>query len=194
LKQKVEQVSVNQLSDSQAYAMLWVNILKKKRKTGHTARPKADFATLCPILIICIIPAPSMWSQRFMSDFRRLLVVAIAILAAPLSAADTTPDIEHGKATFNTMCGVCHSVQVTGGPIEGPNLVGVVGRPAGSQPDFTKYSPALKASKLIWSTETLDQFLVSPMTMVPGTLMPMLIPDDKTRADVVGYLSTLKKE
>ena len=41
---------------------------------------------------------------------------------------------------------------------------------------------------------TLDQFLVSPMAMVPGTFMPMLIPDDKTRADVVGYLSTLKPE
>lgn len=116
------------------------------------------------------------------------------MVAAPLCTAGTTPDIEHGKATFNTMCGVCHSVQKTGGPHEGPNLIGVVGRPAGSQPDFPKYSEALKASKLIWSTETLDKFLVSPMTMVPGTLMPMLIPDDKTRADVVGYLSTLKQD
>jgi cytochrome c len=133
-----------------------------------------------------------------MSNFGRLFAVAIAIFAAPLSAADSagepTPDIEHGKATFNTMCGVCHSVQKTGGPHEGPNLIGVVGRPAGSQPDFPKYSEALKGSKLIWSTESLDKFLVSPMTMVPGTLMPMLIPDDKTRADVIGYLSTLKPE
>ena len=104
------------------------------------------------------------------------------------------PDIENGKATFHTMCSVCHSVQQTGGPVEGPNLIGVVGRPAGSQPDFAKYSDALKASKLTWSVETLDQFLVSPMAMVPGTFMPMLIPDDKTRADVVGYLSTLKQE
>jgi cytochrome c len=129
-----------------------------------------------------------------MSNFGRFFAVAIAIFAAPLCTAGTTPDIEHGKATFNTMCGVCHSVQATGGPIEGPNLIGVVGRPAGSQPNFTKYSEALKASKLIWSKETLDKFLVSPMAMVPGTLMPMLIPDDKTRADVIGYLSTLKKE
>ena len=133
-----------------------------------------------------------------MSDLRRLFVVAIAIFAAPLSTADSpadaAPDIEHGKATFNTMCGVCHSVQKSGGPAEGPNLIGVVGRPAGSQPDFHKYSEALKASELIWSAETLDQFLVNPMAMVPGTLMPMLIPDDKTRADVVGYLSTLKQD
>ncbi len=104
------------------------------------------------------------------------------------------PDIENGKATFNTMCSVCHSVQQRGGPVEGPNLVGVVGREAGSRSDFSKYSDALKASKLIWTVETLDLFLRSPMAMVPGTFMPMLIPDDKTRADVVGYLSTLEKE
>jgi cytochrome c len=90
------------------------------------------------------------------------------------------------------MCGVCHSVQQTGGPVEGPNLLGLVGREAASQPDFAKYSPALKASNLTWSAETLDRFLVNPMAMVPGTLMPMLIRDDKTRADVIAYLATLK--
>jgi cytochrome c len=130
-----------------------------------------------------------------MSKFRRLFFVVAAALVAPtLWAADAKPDIENGKATFNTMCNVCHSVQKTGGPIEGPNLLGLVGRAAASQPDFAKYSPALKASKLTWSMETLDKFLVSPMAMVPGTFMPMLIPDNKTRADVIAYLATLKKE
>ena len=134
-----------------------------------------------------------------MSDLRRLFAVALTAFAVPLGAADssadtTTPDIENGKATFNTMCVVCHSVQKTGGAVEGPNLIGVVGRAAGSQPDFRKYSAALKESRLIWSEETLDKFLVNPMKLVPGTLMPMLIPDDRTRADVVGYLATLKQE
>lgn len=128
-----------------------------------------------------------------MSDFWHKLVVAIALSAPAVCAADAPgPDIENGKATFQTMCGVCHSVQKTGGPAEGPNLIGVVGRPAGSQPQFTKYSDALKASDLHWTVETLDEFLKSPMALVPGTFMPMLIPDDKTRADVVAYLETLK--
>lgn len=124
-------------------------------------------------------------------------ILASAIFASAGCAADpssdSSPDIEHGKTTFNTMCSVCHSVQQTGGPIEGPNLLGVVGREAGSQPDFTKYSAALKDSKLTWSKNTLDEFLLSPMKMVPGTFMPMLISDDKTRADVVAYLATLKQ-
>ena len=126
-----------------------------------------------------------------MSGFRRLFVVVAAVMAQAPCAANR-PDVENGKATFNTMCGVCHSVQKTGGPHEGPNLIGVVGRKAGSQPEFTKYSAALKASGLTWSTKTLDKFLVSPWDKVPGTFMPMQIPDNKTRADVVAYLATLK--
>jgi cytochrome c len=129
-----------------------------------------------------------------LSVLRSSLVAVTAILAPALHAADSAPDIENGKATFNIMCSVCHSVQKTGGPVEGPNLLGLVGRQAGSQPDFTKYSAALKASGLTWSTQNLDQFLVSPMKMVPGTFMPMLIPDDKTRADVIAYLSTLQPQ
>ncbi|RYD89812.1 MAG: c-type cytochrome, partial [Sphingomonadales bacterium] len=107
--------------------------------------------------------------------------------------AGTKPDPEKGKATFAVMCGVCHSTQESGGPIVGPNLIGVVGRKAGSQPDFREYTPALKAYDVTWSVKTLDKFLISPMASVPGTAMPMLIPDDKTRADVVAYLATLKK-
>jgi cytochrome c2 len=128
-----------------------------------------------------------------MSGFRRLFVIAAAIMVPAVCAAGAKPDIESGKATFNAMCGVCHSVQKTGGPIEGPNLLGVVGRKAASEPEFAKYSSALKASKITWSKKTLDSFLLNPMAKVPGTIMPMLIPDDKTRANVVAYLATLKK-
>jgi len=127
---------------------------------------------------------------------RLFLVVAAAVLASCSSAADTSvaaPDIENGKATFNIMCAVCHSVQKTGGPVEGPNLLGLVGRQAASHPGFSKYSNALKASNLIWNVDVLDRFLSNPMQTVPGTIMPMLIADDKTRADVIAYLATLKE-
>ena len=127
-----------------------------------------------------------------MSAYRRLFVVAAAI-AAPAVCAAAAPDAQHGKAAFNAMCGVCHSVTESGGPVEGPNLLGVVGRDAGGEPDFPMYTAALKASKITWSAETLDKFLTNPSAMTPGTAMPMQISDDKTRADVVAYLATLKK-
>ena len=129
-----------------------------------------------------------------MFEIRRVFVVAAAVVAPTMCAAGSKPDIEHGKETFNTMCGICHSVQETGGSNQGPNLLGVVGRKAGSEPEFHMYSPALKDSGIKWSKKTLDKFLLNPMEKVPGTIMPMLIPDDKTRADVVAYLATLKKK
>ena len=128
-----------------------------------------------------------------MSEFHRLFVLAAVIMAPALCAAGPKPDIEKGKATFNVMCSVCHSAQETGGANQGPNLLGLVGRKAGSQPDFTMYSEALKSSGITWSKKELDKFLVNPGEKVPGTLMPMQIPDDKMRADVVAYLATLKK-
>jgi glucose/arabinose dehydrogenase len=74
---------------------------------------------------------------------------------------------------------------------QGPSLVGVVGRPAGWLPHFT-YTQALKASGYTWDTKTLDHFLANPMMAVPGTTMPMPVPDPQSRADVIAYLSSLK--
>jgi cytochrome c len=128
-----------------------------------------------------------------MSEFRRLLVIAVAAVAPAVCAAGHKPDVQNGKTTFANNCGVCHSVQETGGPNQGPNMLGLIGRKAGSQPEFPLYSPALKASGITWSKKTLDKFLVNPGAMVPGTVMPLQIPDDKTRVDVIAYLATLKK-
>ncbi len=129
-----------------------------------------------------------------MAANRRFFVVAAAIVAPVLCAAAAKPDIENGKTAFTNMCGICHSVQKEGGPKPGPNLLGVVGRKAASEPGFTGYSPALKDSRITWSKKTLGKFLTDPNAMVPRTLMPIPIADSKTRADVVAYLATLKKK
>ena len=128
-----------------------------------------------------------------MSAIRPFIFFAAAALAPAFCVAGSKPDIANGKATFGIMCSVCHSTVPTGGPTVAPNLLGVVGRKAGSQPEFAQYTEALKASGIVWSTKALNKFLINPMATVPGTAMPMLIPDDKTRADVVAYLATLKQ-
>jgi cytochrome c len=128
-----------------------------------------------------------------MFSYRRLIIVASTMVASAVCAAAAKPDLENGKTTFNAMCGVCHSVQNAGGPTLGPNLLGIVGRKAATEPDFPLYTPALKDSKITWNKKTLDKFLVNPMAKVPGTAMPMQIPEKKTRTDVIAYLATLKK-
>jgi cytochrome c len=73
-------------------------------------------------------------------------------------------------------------------------MVGIVGRKAATQPEFTMYSPALKKYGVTWNAKTLDEFLVMPMQKVPGTTMPMMLPDAKERGDVIAYLTSLKKK
>jgi len=117
--------------------------------------------------------------------------VPLAVLAQNMPTGDAT----RGRAYFQVSCSLCHSDQL--GPDnmviikQGPSLVGVAGRRAGSLPHFT-YTEALKGSGYTWDAATLDHFLANPMTAVPGTTMPMPVPDAQSRADVIAYLSTLK--
>lgn len=127
-----------------------------------------------------------------LSRFPTLLATGLLALPALAAAADK-PDAANGKTIFEQRCGICHAVNTApGGPVAGPSMVGIVGRKAATVPGFSLYSPALKGSGLTWNTKTLDEFLTMPMSKVPGTTMPMMLPDAKERADVIAYMSTLK--
>jgi glucose/arabinose dehydrogenase len=47
-------------------------------------------------------------------------------------------------------------------------------------------------SGIVWDAAALNRFLTSPVTVIPGTTMPMPVPDPTNRLDVIAYLSTLK--
>lgn len=116
-----------------------------------------------------------------------------AVVLSSTAFAGGKPDAENGQTIFTQRCGICHAVNnEPGGPVAGPNMVGLVGRKAASAPGFAMYTQALKSYGVTWNAKTLDEFLISPMTKVPGTIMPMMLPDNKERADVIAYLSTLK--
>lgn len=119
------------------------------------------------------------------------LFLAAALIAGAAMPA-TAADIATGSTLFHQRCMMCHVIGPDEAPTMAPNLFGVVGRPAAST-QFA-YSSALKASKIVWTKEVLDQFLKAPGKMVPGTRMVFNIPDDTMRANVVAYLATLKKK
>jgi cytochrome c len=119
-----------------------------------------------------------------------LLVLALSLTGTAAVAAD----VANGKTIFEQRCGICHAVtKDPGGPVAGPSMVGLIGRKAATEPAFTMYSPALKKYGVKWSAKTLDEFLMMPMQKVPGTTMPMMLPDAKERGDVIAYLTSLKK-
>ncbi len=117
---------------------------------------------------------------------------AAALLAAVISAPSFGADANAGKTVFRAQCALCHSAQKDdGGGAQGPALIGVFGRPAAANPAFS-YTKPLKASKLVWNAATLDRFLASPTTVVPGSAMVVAIADKNDRENVVAYFQALK--
>jgi cytochrome c len=102
--------------------------------------------------------------------------------------AGVTGDPAAGARVFR-QCSSCHAV-VPGENKVGPSLHGIIGRQAGTVPEF-RYSKANQASDLTWSEETLFAFLENPREYMPGTLMSYAgLKNPKQRADVIAYLKT----
>jgi cytochrome c len=85
---------------------------------------------------------------------------------------------------------MCHSVTQNGPNGIGPNLSGVVGRKAAGLPGYA-YSPALKASSVVWTIKALDAWLTKPQALVPGT--KMVIPGITDPADRTAIIEFLRQ-
>ncbi len=71
---------------------------------------------------------------------------------------------------------------------------GLLGRKAGSASGY-RYSEAMRASGIIWTRQTLDAFLASPTTYVPGNLMGYAgITDAQERTDLIAYLASVSED
>ncbi len=112
------------------------------------------------------------------------LITSAALLTTALPAAGPAVD---GAAIYRQRCAMCHGATLTTRTPLAPSLSGVVGRKAASS-QFN-YSPALKASNLVWTRANLDRFLQGPSQMVPGTRMVISISDPAQRAAVLNYLT-----
>lgn len=133
-----------------------------------------------------------------MADSRivRALLLLVVMAGTPALAAEKSEekgDESKGLTIFEQLCGFCHGVAPDGsGPTMGPSLFGLMGRKAATEPNYPMYSAALKASGVEWNARSLDDFLANPMVKVPGTTMPVLVPEKKDRTDLIAYLATLK--
>ncbi|MGV7206436.1 c-type cytochrome [Oxalobacteraceae bacterium A2-2] len=117
-----------------------------------------------------------------------LLLAALfhgAATAAPAPAGDPVA----GKAAFYK-CASCHQVGASARGGFGPQLNGIIGRPAAITRDF-QYSTALKNSRLVWNEANLAAFLRGPSDLVPGTKMRFWgISDERQIANLLAYMRT----
>ena len=113
--------------------------------------------------------------------------VGAAVLIASSGSATAAADAARGQTLYKTMCVACHSIDYNG---VGPAHKGLLGKKAGSRADYT-YSPAVKASGIVWADKTLDKWLANPEKLIPGQKMGFMVPAAKDRADLIAYL---KKE
>lgn len=114
-------------------------------------------------------------------------LVATLHIAPALCAADDEP----GKRQFLTSCGTCHTAEPGAAHRQGPNLLGVVGRRAGTAADFA-YSSALAAGAFVWDEKSLERWIADPQAMLPGTSMAYRQRDPAKRRAIVAYLKSLK--
>lgn len=113
--------------------------------------------------------------------------------AAPAPAAAETAsagDAANGAKLF-AQCRICHAVEPGKNGL-GPSLHGVVGRTAGTLAGFN-FSNAMKGSGVVWTEESLSEYLRAPMKFMPGTKMAYAgMANESQRADMYAYLESLK--
>jgi cytochrome c len=87
-------------------------------------------------------------------------------------------------------CAACHSLQPDRN-MTGPSLAGLWDRKAGTLPSFSRYSPALMSSGIVWTGATLDKWLADPQQLFPGNTMTFPgIEDTRVRVDLLAFSKT----
>ncbi len=120
-----------------------------------------------------------------MTNFH-VYVFAGFVLAGSAGAA-RAQDAALGEKVF-LKCKVCHQIGEGAKNAIGPVLNGVVGRKAGTYPDYV-YSDANKNSGITWDEATLKEYLKNPRAKVPDTKMIFPgLPKDEDIANVIAYL------
>ena len=130
--------------------------------------------------------------------------IIAALTATTLALPAMAQDAANGEKEFRK-CKACHMIQspegedIVKGGKTGPNLYGVVGRPAGSEEGF-KYSEALIALKdagEVWTLEDLAAYITDPNKFVQektgdsSARTKMTFKLNKNQADIAAYLASV---
>jgi cytochrome c len=120
----------------------------------------------------------------------RVIAFFAAISVAALWAGQSqAQDAAAGEKVF-AKCKACHVVDKDQNKV-GPSLKGVIGRAAGTHPNFKYSTGMIEAGKagLVWDDAKLTEYLRAPREMIKGGKMAFPgLKKDEDLANVIAYL------
>jgi cytochrome c len=118
---------------------------------------------------------------------------AVALLALPPTSFAADPGLtEAGHVIFEHHCRICHADDPALKSY-GPPLAGVIGRKAGTYPNYT-YSEAMKNAGITWTPEAIKAWMADNKALLPGTRMRHVGVTDSVEQDLIAvYLQSLSK-
>lgn len=121
------------------------------------------------------------------------LFLALSLSPLPVLASDATFEsvkIDAGEQLFGAECRRCHATN-SEHESYGPPLENVLGRAAGSYPDYD-YSIALEASGIVWTEAALRAWMEDNQGFMPGTKMRHVgIKDHTVQEFILAYLKSI---
>jgi len=125
--------------------------------------------------------------RQFALPLAALIALSADALGQETVGKSAGPD--DGQLVFNNACRTCHTLR-EGDNRLGPNLHKIIGRKAGSLPNFG-YSSAMKGADLVWDKATLDRFIANPDQVVSGNNMKPYsgLTSAEERAKIVAFLA-----
>ena len=117
--------------------------------------------------------------------------LVVAALAVAAGAAQAQASI--GERLAQSACVQCHTFGKGEPAGAGPNLFGLIGRPAGSAAGFAYSAPFLSALKgKTWDPPLVERWLSDTQAVAPGSGMIYFQDDPQKRAELIKYLESLK--
>lgn len=117
---------------------------------------------------------------------------AIGVVMALAMSAAAAADESLGERLAQSSCGPCHGFDAGAGHGVGPNLHGLLGRPAAGSAGYAYSKAYVEAMRgKTWDAALLDRWLTDTQAVAPGSGMVYFQDDPRKRALLIAYLQSL---
>ena len=135
-------------------------------------------------------------SHQSKNLFSRTTMTAVVFAAAIAITgnANAAGDAAAGEKVFKK-CKQCHMIGDGAKSRQGPDLTGIIDRPAGTVEGF-RYSKGLKTKAeegLVWTEENISEYLKSPRKFIPKGKMSFAgLKKEEQITDLIAYIRTFQ--